>query len=235
MGRVGGVDGCKAGWICVTRSPRGDDLGSTVARTADDLAELAATLEVVAIDIPIGLPESGVRSCDREARRLLGRPRGSSVFPAPVRAALAATNREEASRITAARDGRKVGAQAWAIVAKVRQVDELLQERPELRGRFREVHPEVSFRALNGSRPVAASKRTLDGMTRRLDLVTAQFGPAAFRQVRDAWPHGAVGDDDILDALALLWTAERIASGTAVTLPACPPTDTTGLGMEIVY
>jgi predicted RNase H-like nuclease len=44
-----------------------------------------------------------------------------------------------------------------------------------------------------------------------------------------------VADDDILDAFAALWTAERITSGVAVTLPENKPLDSTGLPMRIVY
>jgi hypothetical protein len=43
-----------------------------------------------------------------------------------------------------------------------------------------------------------------------------------------------VADDDILDAFAALWTAERIAPGEAVTLPEVPPRDRHGLPMEMV-
>ena len=42
------------------------------------------------------------------------------------------------------------------------------------------------------------------------------------------------GEDDILDAFAALWTAERIKNGTSQTIPAEPPTDSYGLRMEMV-
>lgn len=42
--------------------------------------------DLILVDIPIGLPECPERrSCDGEARRKLGRPRGSSVFTTPTR------------------------------------------------------------------------------------------------------------------------------------------------------
>jgi len=43
-----------------------------------------------------------------------------------------------------------------------------------------------------------------------------------------------VGDDDILDAFAALWSAERIPRGVSQSLPERPPTDRFGLRMEIV-
>jgi len=53
-------------------------------------------LAVLAIDIPIGLLD-GPRACDKAARKLLGQPRGSSVFPALSRPALGAQTYPEAS------------------------------------------------------------------------------------------------------------------------------------------
>ena len=91
---VGGLDGCRAGWVLVT-VPADDAAGaavldvSVVANLDTVRADLeAGRLVAAAIDIPIGLPSRVPRPCDREARRLLG-PRRSSVFPAPVRSAVA--------------------------------------------------------------------------------------------------------------------------------------------------
>jgi predicted RNase H-like nuclease len=86
--RVGGVDGCPGGWIVAAEDPAGARL--QLIREATGLLEL--DLDLIAIDIPIGVPEvyeEGGRRCDRQARRLLGRPRASSVFSAPPRPALA--------------------------------------------------------------------------------------------------------------------------------------------------
>lgn len=41
-------------------------------------------------------------------------------------------------------------------------------------------------------------------------------------------------DDDLLDAFAALWTAERILRGEARTVPRIPPEDRFGLRMEMV-
>ena len=83
-----GVDGARAGWggACLLRD---DATGAqrTELRLYADIATVAADHEpgvVVGIDVPIGLLETGARTCDKEARRILG-PRGSSVFPAPNR------------------------------------------------------------------------------------------------------------------------------------------------------
>ncbi|HEY5609947.1 MAG TPA: DUF429 domain-containing protein [Thermoanaerobaculia bacterium] len=97
-----------------------------------------------------------------------------------------------------------------------------------------EVHPEVSFAAWNRA-PLQHYKKAPDGKCERLALIQAHFGENAFDIVRLRYRKGVASDDDIADAFAALWTAERIATGRAQTLPAEPPVDSAGLRMEIVY
>jgi len=49
----------------------------------------------------------------------------------------------------------------------------------------------------------------------------------------NAYAVGQVGHDDIADAFAALWTAERKLLGQAIPIPANPPVDQLGLRMEI--
>jgi predicted RNase H-like nuclease len=77
------------------------------------------------------------------------------------------------------------------------------------------------------------AKRTGEGRAERLELVNERFGPG-FGDVRPSIPHRLAADDDILDAFAALWTAERIFRGEAATVPAIPPEDRFGLRMEMV-
>jgi predicted RNase H-like nuclease len=231
---LAGVDGCKAGWFRACRDTRSGELAFELLAGVEDLVRRAPRPELVALDMPIGLPDAGVRACDRAARALL-EARRSSVFAAPIRAALQARSQREASEVTRRVDGRGVAAQAFGIFARVRQVDEALSGDPELRAALREVHPEVSFWAWNGRRPLSFAKRTPDGARARLALVEDWLGPGILARARGAHRRGAVADDDILDAIAALWTAHRIAAGTAETLPASPPRDATGLPMQIVF
>jgi predicted RNase H-like nuclease len=88
---LAGVDGCRGGWIAVI-----DEGGRLNSRVFADWSQLMTELEratLIGVDIPIGLPGKGSRACDLEARRRLGRPRGSSVFPAPVRGVLKDSSR----------------------------------------------------------------------------------------------------------------------------------------------
>jgi predicted RNase H-like nuclease len=220
--RLAGIDGCPEGWIAVTRD--GMTLEVRILRSDEELAALFRDCAVAAIDVPIGLPESGPRSCDHHARRFLGR-RGSSVFPAPLRALLGLSDYAEANRVSRELQKRGISKQAFAIVPKVAQIDRLLQRHRELRPRVYEVHPEVSF-AMWSASPLADSKHTREGAALRRALVSAHFG-----SVPDV-PRGA-SENDLLDAMAALWTAERIHAGRAHSLGDAH-VDVTGLPMRIV-
>ena len=231
---LAGVDGCRAGWFRACRETATGELRFDVLQTATDLVRTEPHPEVVALDIPIGLPESGSRDCDLAARRVLG-PRRSSVFPAPVRAALASASREEASRITSEIDGRKVGTQAWAIYGKIQEVDEALRADARLRRSVREVHPEVCFWAWNGSQPMRWPKKRKAGNKERSLLAEHWLGSNVLVRARGSHPKKDLADDDVLDSIAGLWTAHRIESGAYRTFPEIPPRDGAGLPMEIVY
>src|SRR5437879_3364868 len=91
LSRIAGVDGCQGGWLCFKVEIASKQTCLEFLNLADLLRNRPPNLLYLGIDIPIGLLD-GERACDKAARRLLGRPRGSSVFPAPCRAALEATS-----------------------------------------------------------------------------------------------------------------------------------------------
>src|SRR5262245_49499590 len=115
LGRLCGVDGCKAGWLAVSTSADVDRLDWKVVQRLNELRIGLSPPAVIAIDIPIGLPELGARQCDIEARRLLGPGRASSVFPAPIRPILSAGSYPAASAIRRAHEAKGVTVQAWGI------------------------------------------------------------------------------------------------------------------------
>jgi predicted RNase H-like nuclease len=118
-------------------------------------------------------------------------------------------------------------------VPKIREVDERLRKESTLRRRVREVHPEVCFYYLAGGQPMQFKKGHRPGQEERRALLDGVFGDAVAHVLAQRHElHGAT--DDILDAFAALWTAERIVDGRSLTLPADPPVDAFGLRMEIV-
>jgi len=235
MGWVAGVDGCPGGWVAVSQDLETGEVSAAVHDRIDSLFESATPPAVVAIDIPIGLADAGPRECDRLARKVLGWPRSSSVFPAPVRPALEATSRAQASDITRAVDGRGVGVQAWNIFKKVREIDDFLAKSGTSRQRLVEVHPELSFMALNGNESLQASKHHVQGINQRRALLAGAFGRDAVLSTAKQLAGTRAGENDLLDALAALWSARRILEGKQTCLPSPPPRDTTGLPMRICY
>ena len=95
-----GVDACPSGWVGIVVGVD-SQLGAVWAKTIDQLVAEVDDLTVAAIDIPIGLPTTGVRACDREAREFLG-ARRSSVFFTPIRDVLEAATFEEANAVSRA-------------------------------------------------------------------------------------------------------------------------------------
>lgn len=229
MTRVMGVDGFRSGWVGVVIEVRNGIDSSLETKTFasfKDILVLDPFPDVIAIDIPIGLLDNegkGGRACDRQARRLLGPPRSSSVFSPPVRSALGAMGYDEARRLGLTR-------QAFGILPKIREVDE--QMTPELHKRIFEVHPELSFREMNG-RPMSHNKKGSQGRVDRIQLLENNLSGFSKRSLEDR-PEG-VGADDLLDACAAGWTALRIVKCEAVRFPSDPPRDQKGLRMEIWY
>ena len=234
MTTIAGVDGCPAGWLCIFEELPSRRLGSKIFATIGDLFAAAPETEVLAIDIPIGLTETGSRQCDVAARRVLGTKRASSVFPAPIRPALFADTYPEACEISFRTQQKKLSKQSWAIYPKICEVDALLQKDDGIARRVYEVHPEVTFAAWNGA-PINDPKKSGAGFARRSHLITAHFGEEAFESVRGRYSRRRAADDDILDAFAALWTAERIAAGRSESLPPAAVIDEAGLPMRIVY
>jgi predicted RNase H-like nuclease len=180
---------------------------------------------VVAIDIPIGLPEAGRREADVAARSFLGARRGS-VFFTPVRSALEATTHAEATAISARVTGFGLSQQSFSLAAKVLEVDGWIGQAP---CPVYEVHPEVSFAILLGA-PASAPKKSWAGMSERR-LALERAGLSLDQISREAAVRAAV--DDVLDAAVAAWSARRIFANEAVMLPDRPPSGTDGRPMAI--
>jgi predicted RNase H-like nuclease len=179
------------------------------------------------IDIPIGLPERGPRACDREARRMLG-PRRSSVFPAPARSVLATSGYEEACAVSRRVSGRAISKQLYNIVPKIREVDRWLSQSGSLSQHLFEMCPELSFAVMVGH-PMRHTKKTPEGRAERMEALGPTFGDVT--RLVEPPPRGATRDD-VLDALAGVWSARRFAAGSCIRLGG--EVDETGLCMAVI-
>jgi predicted RNase H-like nuclease len=198
-----GVDGWRRQWVAA----RLDGRSVMVSVLPDVRAVLAVPdVAVVGIDMPIGLSDDGARTCDVEARRRLPGA-ASSVFPAPVRPVLRATTYDEARAASLAASGRSLSVQSYALVPSIRSLDEALGDPPD--PRVHEVHPELSFRALDGR--VTDRKISGTGLAQRIRALEAVM------DVLDALAQDRAGLPvvDALDACAAAWSAQRIADGRA--------------------
>ena len=193
---------------------------------------------VIAVDMPIGLPERvgpGGRGPEREVRRLLGE-RQSSVFAVPSRAAVMEDDYRRSCDVALATSEppKKVSKQCFHLFPKIREIDRLMT--PGARS--------ARLRGAPRARLLAAQRRAADG--------AAEEGeePAVRRRAstsvrRCSSRHGydrafldqplprGVGRDDLLDAAALALTATRIANGEGRSFPARPERDGKGLRMAI--
>ncbi len=232
--RCVGVDGCKAAWFAVERTR--DGFACAVHAGPRELIAAHAGARVIAVDVPIGLAERGRRAPDGDARAFVGWPRAASIFSAPIRGVLGATTYAEALRLhRQLDDGRGLSAQAFGILPKIRAWDEALREDAGARARAFEIHPEVSFAAMNGGVGLAAGKKTTLGREQRLALLARVFDEAAVRALLASVPRRVAAADDVLDAFAALWSAERIADGVARSLPPTPVVDANGWNVAIHY
>lgn len=229
-----GIDGCPIGWLCLQLELSDGRISAVVCRSASEIAKEFSSAQIIAVDIPIGLPEKGSRECDHLSRVLLKR-RAGSVFPAPLRECLAAKTWEDACAIRYRVEGKKFSKQSAALIPKICEIDQFLSKHEELRAIVREVHPELSFRGWNNNEPMRYSKRTRFGKDERRLLISHFFGEDSFQTVRDLFKYRDVRSDDILDAFAALWTANRIYRGEEVSIPDVISYDSVGLPMQISY
>jgi len=235
--KVGGVDGCRAGWFVVVAQAAKQKVLQLkdfyVAQTFVDVLSKTGNCKLVCVDIPIGLSNGArPRECDVAVRRILGRGRASSVFSPPVRLCLAAKDYKTASRICLEHSGKKLSKQSFFIMPKIREVD--LAMTPQLQQRVREIHPELAFWALAGGKPAKHNKKKHVGRNERIALLSAIFSDLE-HFVAQARQANKVAPDDILDALVAAWTAGQAIIGKARTLPENPEFDSRGLKMEILY
>ncbi|MDH3234980.1 MAG: DUF429 domain-containing protein [Alphaproteobacteria bacterium] len=222
---VAGIDGCRGGWLMVRREPERGRADFVIFEHWRDLP----AADMIAVDMPIGLPESGERGCDRMARKLLGKRR-SSVFLGLRRPLLDFEDYPSANEWAKA-DGAGLSKQAWYLLDKIREIDNAIK--PDDQARIRETHPELAFLALKGG-PLAHGKKSPEGQAERIELLEA----AGFGRIQP-WIDLIGGQqaltDDLLDACALALAAERMLRGAAKRLPGDPPRDARGLAMEIWY
>ena len=230
-----GVDGCKGGWVAAIFEDY-NFLGFDKFPDITSIWFSHGDASFICIDIPIGLVDSGQnsRECDLMARKLLGRDRGSSVFPPPCRHSLEASSYPEACAINFQNTGRKISKQAWGILPKIMEVDTFLRSNIPASKVIREVHPEVCFWAFDQKSMTRNKKYNKGGFHERLPLVQRflpkiqeDFFTAERKRLKK------VQYDDLMDAMVAGLTASKIEYMTF--LPQDPEHESMELPMRICY
>jgi predicted RNase H-like nuclease len=230
---VAGADGFRRGWRVVLCEIETDTWSMRDVPAFGELLKLREAPAIVCVDMPIGLHEhtpTGGRKCESLARGLLG-PRRASVFSALGRESLACLNRADAHATSVAAGGVGVGAQAWGLAAKLREVDGAMSTKRQTV--VFEVHPELCFWAMNGRQPMRHAKKTGAGENDRIAALVQSGIPNIFLDT--VLGELRSGRDDFIDACAAVWTALRVFDGAADRLPHNIVRDSRGLDMAMWF
>ncbi|HAP04250.1 MAG TPA: hypothetical protein DCQ72_00655 [Methylophilaceae bacterium] len=228
MSQIIGIDGCKRGWFSVWQNPD-DTIQSSIFSTLNHLKDFfndEAHL-IIGIDMPVVLSDFIPREADQLARKLLSK-KASSVFTAPTPEMLEQPNYERASYVSKRLFGKSMSLQSWYLFPKIKDVQTIIHD---AHINLYEIHPELSFRAMNHEEVILESKKSKEGFEIRNALLRRHFESFDFQSIRNLYPRKDVMDNDILDALAVLWSTKRIQANEASFLPKIPEKP----NMQIVY
>ena len=228
MSLIIGIDGCKSGWFSIWEN-QDKSIHSSVFSNLNELKNFFKNESqlIVGIDMPVVLSEVIPRQADQLARKLLSK-KASSVFTAPTPEMLNQPNYEKASLVSKRLFGKSMSLQSWYLFPKIKDVQTMIHHEDM---QIYEIHPELSFRAMNNEQVILESKKTHEGFALRNALLSMHFKNFIFDDIRNQHARKDVMDNDILDALAVLWSAKRIQSNQASYLPQAPEKP----NMQIVY
>ena len=223
---IAGVVPCRSGWLVascklagVTMSVEDPQFFTTFA----DILDYKPAYSAIGVHAPIGYLDTaqpGGRTCDREARAILGARRGASIRSAPPRDVL--------SGETPIKDAR-IDAVTRTLLPRYQEIS---REVPPYRQRtVYEVEPELTFYELNHEFPLTYSKHFEFGRKERRVLLEGRI--EGISRILDAVIFG-VSPTHLADAAACMWTARRIYGKIGIRVPEDPEWDSEGVRMEIL-
>lgn len=229
-GKYIGVDGCKGGWIAAIY-----DRGSFEIKkysSVDELVEANKNYNELLIDMVIGLQSNKDEVRPDNAARALIPGRTSTIFAVPARQAVYAETRAAIREANKSALDKDLPAQAIAIIPKMRELDEFLQENPAHKNRLKESHPEVCFSRLNGS-VVMSRKADEAGITERVGIIKQYMPEITEEYIYQEAKRFKCNADDIVDSIVLCITANLVAQGKTDVIPEVVQEDVTGLRMQM--
>ena len=222
---VAGVTPWKAHWLVASAKMAGASFAPEEPRVFTSFAEILSdspAFAVIVVNAPIGYverPGLGVRTCDRQARALLGR-RGATVHRSPTRTILEDDSNDRSENLDAV---------SARLLPRYREV--AAQMSPYRQRVVYEGHPELSFYQLNGDAPLKWSKNQEAGREERRVLLEKKIPDVT--KILDS-TSGRVPAKHLMDSAALLWTARRVFGRAATRIPADAEWDSEGLRIEMV-
>ena len=220
MSTVIGIDGCRAGWL-TTKILDDQSLSFHLIKNLKDSYLKDPNLTHVGIDMPLELSPTGKRPAEVEARFLL-KKRSCTIFSPPTINALECGSYLDACEINFRDCGNRISKQSWNLFPKIIEAHKFLENNSISKLGVFEVHPELSFMAMNDMNLVEASKKTDIGKEIRIELIQKFFPTFSFELVRNKYKKNQVLDDDILDSISVLWSTQRIVDNIAQFVPKDP-------------
>jgi predicted RNase H-like nuclease len=224
---VAGVTPSASRWLVASAKVQGSTFAPEPPKIYDTFNEILderPTFASIVVNAPIGFRDTldqGPRSCELEARKLLG-ARGRFIHNAPLLATVlrgTSTPEDHLDAITAHL------LKAYAEIGK--------EMSPFRQRQVYEGHPELSFYFLNGNVPLRRSKKIYEGRSEREKILRDRLPNIG--TVLDAELPSRVRRQNLLDAAALMATARRVFTRSAKRIPTDGEWDSQGLRMEIVY
>lgn len=205
-----------------------DDLDAVLAATDD--------ADAVAFDVPIGHEDpagehgDGRRACEAAAIERMGPAAEERILPYPPPVLFDVEHFHEAQAVCEERGWPRITKPIWYGHYRIEQLTETAADDE----RIVEMHPEVSFTAMHemhgGDGPLEHYGRGWSAIYERLTLLHEE----ELRPSRSLGGVGRASPKDVVDATVSAWTAHRVATGEAGTMPDEPPTDPR-TGREVAF
>jgi len=235
--KIAGVDGCHFGWVVASRIDENmpeiqlfEDFQSVLKHYGD--------YDVIVVDMPIGLASNqennGRRKADIEAKKILSKlGRGGSVFFPPAKEVIGGLpiqkleynndNYKLVCDISKKETGRKISRQAFGLLKKIKEINEIKEENGEVMKNVLEFHPEITWHLTCGMQKLSY-KKTEDGFKQRHSCLCSGLNiksndlsclidTTREKRCKD------VAKDDIIDALSGLIVAKRIFDKDSKIIP----------------
>ncbi len=167
-----GIDGFINGWCCCSLNHK------MIIHVIPNIKSIITfeKCNKILIDIPIGLTGYKIeRKLDGQLRKFIPKGRKSSVFNTPSRPSVYSNTYAEAKQKELSILGKSISIQSWNIVNKIKEVDQFLCENPSFNNQIQESHPELCFYYLNNETPLFHSKKTLEGLNERVEIINQYY------------------------------------------------------------